>query len=196
MSNSTAAYSKLHNNCFVSWMQWKASSLMYPWLIGSFGSHITRHPHLGDPAPLVFLGGSVVHDVGRDVGVTLLDQAKSSWDIDDNDDGHCLESAVSISFSCGLDDVGHVLVKLQLLNPLLWNQSAKIGRLWYMEGQGSVGRLLARLLLCLTRFRTCALHLAIQHQTFHSDLMGNTRSCTACHRCISYSFIQFIWMGR
>lgn len=40
-----------------------------------------------------------------------------------------------------------------------------------MEGLGSVGCLLARLLQRLTRFKTCALHLTLPLQTFHSGLM-------------------------
>lgn len=89
--------------------------------------------------------GSVV---GGGLGVTVLDQAKSFWNVADDDGG--LESAVSICFGCGLDDVEHVLIKLQPLgpstswgplNPLLWN---------YHQGSGSVGRLLDGLLLHLT----------------------------------------------
>ena len=117
----------------------------------------------------MYLSGPAVHGVEDGLGFSLLYLAKSFWGIAEDDGSHLLESAVSISFGCGLDDVGHILVKLQPLapfagwgpfNPLLRNYSAGIRRLWYMEGLGSVGCLLAGLLLRLTRFRTCCTSLS------------------------------------
>lgn len=70
------------------------------------------------------------------------------------------------------------------------NYSAGIGSLRYMEGLGSVGCLLAGLLLCLTRYWTCALYLILSVQTFHSGLMvpdGHNGSCTAFRKCMPQS---------
>lgn len=113
-----------------------------------------------------------------DVSLWLCGSLCRRWS--DDDGGHCLKSTVSISLDCGLDDVGHIFVKLYPLAPsadwgsldsLQWNYFAGIGRLWYLEDLGPEGCFLAGLLQHPMRFRTCALHHTLLLWKFHSGLM-------------------------
>lgn len=66
----------------------------------------------------MFFSDPAVHGVEGELGDALLTLSSPFQAIDDDDDGgggYCTASAVSICFGWGLDDVGHIFIKLQLL---------------------------------------------------------------------------------
>lgn len=95
---------------------------------------------------MTYPGGTVVYCVGGGLWFSVVYLSKSFRGIAAND-GHRLEPAANICFCCSLDEVRHILVKMQplpqlagwgSLNPLLWNYSSGIGRMRFVEGRGSV----------------------------------------------------------
>ena len=120
---------------------WDVSSVMWPGIIGCFGSRNIIHPHPGDPARVdqvpTYVPVATHNKPLRDKPWALNPQA---------------EPAVPP-------------------RPHHRNYSAGIGLDWYMEGLGAVGCLLARLLRRLTRSHPNGPVRCTSLPTFHSGVM-------------------------